>query len=44
VGEALQLKMDCVVIVKTGGGKTIPFAIPVLMGGIVLIISAHFDL
>lgn len=39
VGEALQLKQDCVVLVPTGGGKTLPFTIAIQNGGILLVIS-----
>lgn len=39
VSEAIHMKLDTVVIAGTGAGKTLPFIIPVLLGGMVVIIS-----
>ncbi len=39
VGEALHMKLDTVVIAGTGAGKTLPFIIPIILGGMVIIIS-----
>ncbi|KLO06459.1 P-loop containing nucleoside triphosphate hydrolase protein, partial [Schizopora paradoxa] len=39
VGEAMHMGLDSVVIAGTGAGKTLPFIMPVVLGGTVIIIS-----
>ncbi|KLO04434.1 P-loop containing nucleoside triphosphate hydrolase protein, partial [Schizopora paradoxa] len=39
LGEALYLGLDSVMIARTGAGKTLPFALPALLGGTVLVLS-----
>ena len=39
VGEALHLGLDTVLIARTGAGKTMPFVMPVLLGGKAIVIS-----
>lgn len=39
IGEAVRLKVDTMLIAPTGAGKSLPFIMPCISGGKVLIIS-----